>query len=180
MAVEMRARRVIFLVVPLFMALVVLGVKVLGISGVSGVSGVCGVCDSVCSGWAEVSTGASKGVSVGVDAVTVLTVLTAVVLVVVFGGVTVVTILVITVGLGLGSGVGFFSGVGSLMMPSHSSPLVSAGISGDSGTPGVSEASEVSGISSAKLGFVVEIEQMAVEPIKIRVKNNLTNRFIIF
>lgn len=188
MAVEIRARRVIFLVVSL---LAVLGVKVLGSSGVSfedsgadgsGISSISSASsvDSDCTG---VSVGASTGVVDGVDGVIVF-------LVGVFlGGVTVVITLVMTVGLADG----VFFEAESLMTPSHSSPLISVGVVsvgmvGSLGTSSgvfvvsvsvVGASAGSSEVSSAKAGAMI-IELTATEPIKIRVKNNLTNFFIIF
>ena len=164
----------IFRAVSLFtlVVLVVIGAKVLGTSGVlvssSGSDSGSGVSGSESLAGVSVVVGVT---SVGVD--------------VVFGGLTVVTTLVMTVGAGVGFVVGSAFGIGSLMIPSHSLPSagvvgvcgVSSGVSGVSGTSGVSGVSEV---SSASAGLIIAIEVTAIEPIKIRVKNNLTNRFIIF
>ena len=128
------------------------------------------------------------------------------------GGVTVVTTFVMTTGVdSVGSLVDLAAGVsitGSMMMPSHSLALAfgSAG-SFDGSSVVVSEVSEVSevvvfgdvlGVVSVAMSVVVSVagdserfsaktddeklrilEIVATEPIKIRVKNNLTNLVII-
>ena len=95
-------------------------------------------------------------------------------MVVVAGVVTVVTTSVTTTVVGsvvAGSLTGVLTG--SSMTPSHSlPPVVSSSMMILGSSVGVSEVS-----SSAKTGEVVKIT--AVEPTKIRVKNNLTNLAII-
>ncbi len=110
----------------------------------------------------------SNGVSAGVSVFIVL----VLVWLVVAGGVTVVVTLVTTTVVGsvvAGSLTVVFTG--SLMMPSHSLPVSTSSL-GVSSVVGTSEA------SSAKTGEVAKVT--AEEPIRMRLKNNLTNFFIIF
>lgn len=116
----------------------------------------------------ESSNGVSAEVSAGASAFVVL----VLVWLVVAGGVTVVVTLVTTTVVGsvvAGSLTVVFTG--SLMMPSHSLPVSTSSL-GVSSVVGTSEA------SSAKTGEVAKVT--AEEPIRMRLKNNLTNFFIIF
>ena len=96
----------------------------------------------------------------------------------VVGGVTVVVTSVMTTVVGVvvtGSSTGVLAG--SLMMPSHSSPVISVVSLGVSVV--VSAGVGACGVSSAKTGVTKELI-VATELIKIRVKNNLTIFLIIF
>ena len=96
-----------------------------------------------------------------------------------------VTTSVITTGVGSEVGSGVEVLIGSLIMPSHSSPpsessVVSGVSSVGVSSVGVAGVSEAIGDSSAKTGEeMVEIAKTLTEPTSKRVKNNLTKLLII-